>query len=130
MAADDHSGWCLIESDPGVFSELVELLGVRGVAFAEVYGLDKEAFQALEAEGSHRKVLGFIFLFNWGKDKLRRSSGQPRAPADSQPPPDLFFAAQAPGEEGRISKGCAASNSSSSSSRSSCCSKDRLGFRV
>ncbi|CDJ37523.1 ubiquitin carboxyl-terminal hydrolase isozyme L5, putative [Eimeria tenella] len=101
MAAD-YSGWCLIESDPGVFSELVEMLGVRGVAFAEVYGLDKEAFDALEAEGSHRKVLGFIFLFNWGKDKKRQrsssssSSSQGGAAANPQVPQDLFFAAQGP----------------------------------
>eukprot|EP00922_Rhytidocystis_sp_ex-Travisia-forbesii_P020117 GHVS01029654.1.p1 GENE.GHVS01029654.1~~GHVS01029654.1.p1 ORF type:complete len:432 (+),score=62.37 GHVS01029654.1:35-1330(+) len=32
--------WCLIESDPGVFSELVDNLGTEGVEFEEVYSID------------------------------------------------------------------------------------------
>ncbi|KAL8447240.1 hypothetical protein Emag_004397 [Eimeria magna] len=93
MAASG-SGWCLIESDPGVFSALVEQVGVKGVSFAEVYGLDEASFAALEGPESHSKVLGFIFLFNWARDKRTTAGDESRPTVDPTSDDAPFFAAQ------------------------------------
>lgn len=95
--ATPGSGWCLIESDPGVFSSLVERIGVKGVSFAEVYGLDEETFAALEAPDAHRKILGFIFLFNWARDKRNTTGDDTRPIMDPASDDAPFFAAQTVG---------------------------------
>lgn len=92
--ATSRSGWCLIESDPGVFSSLVERIGVKGVSFAEVYGLDEESFASLETPDTHRKVLGFIFLFNWARDKGTTTGNDARPTVDPTSDDAPFFAAQ------------------------------------
>lgn len=83
MSAD--SGWCTIESDPGVFTELLSSIGVKNVQVEELYSLDKSLIS------SHGQVYGLVFLFKYEKS----SDAQPREGKLVSPPPEtLFFANQ------------------------------------
>jgi ubiquitin carboxyl-terminal hydrolase L5 len=72
--------WCTIESDPGVFTELCEAIGVKGVEFAELYDLETAALQALDP-------LALVFLFKWVGNQNERPVVNPDDNA-------LFFAKQ------------------------------------
>ncbi|XP_048266440.1 ubiquitin carboxyl-terminal hydrolase calypso isoform X1 [Bombus terrestris] len=56
-------GWLELESDPGLFTLLLEDFGVKGVQVEEIYDLQKSL------EGP---VYGFIFLFRWIEERRSR----------------------------------------------------------
>jgi len=79
----EAGNWCLIESDPGVFTELVQKFGVSGVQVEELWSLDKEQFVDLNP------VYGLIFLFKWTADEEPAGSVVQDSRLDT-----IFFAKQ------------------------------------
>ena len=82
------SSWCTIESDPGVFTELISSFGVRDVEVEELYTLDPQPIQQLQP------VYGLIFLFKWQTE--HHSQCNIDMPGDTYTPlsEKLFFARQ------------------------------------
>ncbi|XP_016970957.1 ubiquitin carboxyl-terminal hydrolase isozyme L5 [Drosophila rhopaloa] len=78
---EPESSWCLIESDPGVFTELIRGFGCTGAQVEEIWTLEVDAFRHLEP------IHGLIFLFKWVQDD--KPAG--RVVHDRS---DIFFARQ------------------------------------
>ncbi|MEC8391611.1 MAG: hypothetical protein VXZ58_01865 [Actinomycetota bacterium] len=72
--------WTDIESDPGVFNELIERFGVQNTGVEEIWSLDMVAEDLKEA--TH----GLIYLFKWRPDPEERTI--------VECPETLFFAKQ------------------------------------
>ena len=60
----DAGNWCLIESDPGVFTELIHKFGVTGLQVEELWSLDKEQFADL------KPVFGWVSVSDYSKLRL------------------------------------------------------------
>ena len=75
------SEWCTIESDPGVFSELIKNIGVKGVQVDEIIDMDI-------LEVGNEPVYGLIFLFKY----MQNSGYKPNVLTSWDN--DLFFAKQ------------------------------------
>ncbi|XP_071082119.1 ubiquitin carboxyl-terminal hydrolase BAP1-like [Haliotis cracherodii] len=58
-----NKGWLELESDPGLFTLLLEDFGVKGIQVEEIYDLQKPI------DGT---VYGFIFLFRWIEERRCR----------------------------------------------------------
>ena len=75
------ANWCTIESDPGVFTELIHSLGCTDVQLEEIISLDLLP----------DSIYGLIFLFKWKKDlyvnDLRRGLSNDENPG-------IYFAKQ------------------------------------
>ncbi|EGT38638.1 hypothetical protein CAEBREN_14335 [Caenorhabditis brenneri] len=75
----DAGNWCLIESDPGVFTEMLRGFGVDGLQVEELYSLDDD-------KALMKPVYGLIFLFKWRQGDHGNGT--------SSPDPTIFFAQQ------------------------------------
>lgn len=84
-------GWLELESDPGLFSLLLEDMGVVGVQVEEIYDLQRERL----VEGG--KCLGAIFLFKWIEERRSRRKlidEEDLFVRDESQVNDIFFAQQ------------------------------------
>ena len=57
--------WTTIESDPGVFTEMISKFGVKECQFEEIISLDEGTLSQLG------KIHGLVFLFRWRKSDYK-----------------------------------------------------------
>ncbi|CAM1510233.1 Fc.00g005680.m01.CDS01 [Cosmosporella sp. VM-42] len=82
-------GWNTIESDAGVFTSLVENLGVKNVQFEELLTLEPSELLTLQP------LYGVIFLFKYPTDEPYATPEGPRDGSfDHAAADNIFFAAQ------------------------------------
>ncbi|EZG56363.1 putative ubiquitin carboxy-terminal hydrolase [Gregarina niphandrodes] len=77
--------WCLIESDPGVFWDVVTTLGCFSVDFQELWSLDEESLKGEEC-------YGLIFLYKYDRELYQDEAGS--VAMVEAPPSSLFFCHQ------------------------------------
>ena len=74
-------GWLELDSDPGLFTLLLQDFGVEGVQVEEIYDLASQPLvppalspSSSQADGSSSSsgALGFIFLFKWVEERRAR----------------------------------------------------------
>jgi ubiquitin carboxyl-terminal hydrolase L5 len=82
----DTQNWCTIESDPGVFTELIETMGAKDATVEELFTLSDESFDAIAP------AFGLLFLFKWTKETS--GTGELKPLAHEETDPELFFAKQ------------------------------------
>lgn len=85
------SSWCLIESDPAVFTELVQKLGVQNVSVEEVVTMDVAELAKYE------NVYGLIFLFKWNaatKEAATSAGGETNTLGSVVKDAPVYFAKQ------------------------------------
>ncbi|XP_050951058.1 ubiquitin carboxyl-terminal hydrolase BAP1 isoform X3 [Labeo rohita] len=84
-----NKGWLELESDPGLFTLLVEDFGVKGVQVEEIYDLQSKC---------QSPVYGFIFLFKWIEERRSRRKVSTQVDEtsviDDEIVNDMFFAHQ------------------------------------
>lgn len=73
--------WCTIESDPGVFSELLSSIGVKDVYCEEIWSLEDAA-----AIDLLRPIYGLVFLFKYKSEETQQDR--------SSVAPHVYFAKQ------------------------------------
>ena len=81
-----NDNWCTIESDPGVFTELIETMGARDVMVEEIFALTDEDLARMSP------AFGLLFLFKWTKETAGTGDKKPLSPDEIDP--DMFFARQ------------------------------------
>jgi hypothetical protein len=84
--------WSTIESDPGVFTSLIQSFGTTGVEVSEIWGLDDACLP--------QQSYGLIFLFKWvgskGDDNKQEEKGGNDSQDDNQEFPKMI---PGPGEK-------------------------------
>nr|XP_022302279.1 ubiquitin carboxyl-terminal hydrolase BAP1-like isoform X2 [Crassostrea virginica] len=83
-----NKGWLELESDPGLFTLLIEDMGVKDVQVEEIYDLQKAI------EGT---AYGFIFLFRWIEERRSRRKATTEEESfvqDENVVNNIFFAQQ------------------------------------
>lgn len=81
------SEWNTIESDAGVFTELIEKLGVTGAEFEELLSVDSESLRQIGP------LYGVIFLFKYRRSESSKPTDKPQA-GDYDYDTSVFFAHQ------------------------------------
>lgn len=72
--------WCLIESDPGMFTELVANLGVKDVQVEELYSMDTDSTDRIQP------IYGLIFLSQYREER--------RPPTENDEDEQVYFSNQ------------------------------------
>ena len=89
---DGPNSWCLIESDPGVFTELIRGFGCVGVQVEELLTLDC-LDDPVHLSEKLEPVHGLVFLYRWRPGDHSPSSGTVVLNSVDM---GLFFAKQVP----------------------------------